>query len=779
MTSSLVTIQAVLAGLGSRAAFSAQRRAPVSALEMTVEGVGHIGLPISKEQGRALCEVADLAHYGQGEETLLDREVRDTWVIPTDRVRFERGTWDEVLQPLVDELREELGVLGTLRTKFHSMLVYGPGQFFRPHQDSETADEMLGTLVVTLPSSFRGGSFVVEHAGETATYRGSERDLSLVAFYSDCRHEVRPVEEGYRVVLTYDLLLDRPERDPARAVEAPMPRSVIDKLSDELCLYFETPRPPRRYLQDDDPPDELPTRLILLLDHEYTERGLSWDRLKGADAPRVEALRAAAEEIDCEMVLGLVEVRETWGCIEPGWDRRSYGRRRSWQWDDGWDEVDSIHTDPDGFELTELHDDELTLDRWLQPDGAVEKVSSWVRRGEVCWIRPTAELQPYASEYEGFMGNYGNTMDRWYRRAAVVLWPKERAFSVRAEASPAWGLATMREAVRLGQVEDARDMAAAFSSFWGRAGANAAGETLFDNALSVAARLHDPQLSVDLLSPFSIVRLTPRHSSNWVGLFEFYGLEWVKGLLARWSDHRYSFQVSDSDAMRWMESLPALCHAVRSEGTRSASSAGELVLRDRWAWLRNRLEGARVSAPSRREAAAVQFAPPAAFLLESVAIVEEEDLLQELLGYLRQTGDSMILSCSVQILQLVDLTDEIPDLDRLANHCAEQIESILAKPARDPNDWSIIPPSGCDCNLCQEMAEFLAERSVQRLEWPINKEKRRHIHGRIDSHELPVQHVTRRSGSPYTLVLTKTQELFERERRQREEWRRNLRQLRR
>jgi hypothetical protein len=38
-----------------------------------------------------------------------------------------------------------------------------------------------------------------------------------------------------------------------------------------------------------------------------------------------------------------------------------------------------------------------------------------------------------------------------------------------------------------------------------------------------------------------------------------------------------------------------------------------------------------------------------------------------------------------------------------------------------------------------------------------------HVHQRLDAHELPVRHETRRSGSPYALVLTKTEDLFARE----------------
>ncbi len=54
-----------------------------------------------------------------------------------------------------------------------------------------------------------------------------------------------------------------------------------------------------------------------------------------------------------------------------------------------------------------------------------------------------------------------------------------------------------------------------------------------------------------------------------------------------------------------------------------------------------------------------------------------------------------------------------------------------------------------------------------RLEWPLAKDRRAHVHGRMDTAELPVDHQTRRVGRPYTLVLTNTKALFEREAKQR------------
>lgn len=69
---------------------------------------------------------------------------------------------------------------------------------------------------------------------------------------------------------------------------------------------------------------------------------------------------------------------------------------------------------------------------------------------------------------------------------------------------------------------------------------------------------------------------------------------------------------------------------------------------------------------------------------------------------------------------------------------------------------------GCGCDLCDTLGTFLVSRTQRAFEWPLAKDGRRHVHTQIDSADLPVQHQTRRQGRPYTLVLTKTDELFTR-----------------
>ena len=143
----LQQIRRILADVSAGGAFAARVAVPADDLDVEVRGVGPLRLPITDAQARALCAAARPAHYGKGEHTLLDRSVRDSWEIPANRLRIDRKRWDRTLLPAVDALRRELGLPEGRRLvpELHNLLVYGPGQFFLPHQDSEK----VGTLVVT------------------------------------------------------------------------------------------------------------------------------------------------------------------------------------------------------------------------------------------------------------------------------------------------------------------------------------------------------------------------------------------------------------------------------------------------------------------------------------------------------------------------------------------------------------------------------------------------------------------------------------------------------
>ncbi len=429
-------VATALADIEAEGAFATRLACDSDELRIRIDGVGPLRFPISVAAVQKLRAVARAAPFGRRGETLHDTSVRDTWEIAPARIRIDAPRWQRILEPALAVIRQRLGLPegGTLEAVLDKLLVYGPGQFFAPHQDSERADDMVASLIVQLPSRHQGGALVVEHRGQKKVFRHAVRGanaLSLCAFYADCHHEVKPVASGHRIVLTHQLLHREAARE--RPSNAPAPAHLMASVR----MYFATPVA-RRYSAS---PPERPDRLVYLLDHEYTQKSLAWNRLKNADRLRAGALAQVAERLDCEAYLVLADVHENWSCEED--DDFGYGRRR-WRGErrfyGGSDDEDvDIDEDDDAqqYTLLKLLEREIELRHWVALDGSIaHRMFARPASDEVCFTRPSTEMDPFQSEHEGYMGNYGNTVDRWYHRAAVVMWPRERAFVLRAKASP-------------------------------------------------------------------------------------------------------------------------------------------------------------------------------------------------------------------------------------------------------------------------------------------------------------------------------------------------------
>jgi hypothetical protein len=758
----------VLAGI-ERGNAVARHATDASDLRIDVRGVGPLRLPVSSRQAKQLCSVARPARFGRGEETVRDAHVRDTWVVPKSRVKIDTRRWNRTLLPVLGRLRDELGLPEGCRLKaeLHAMLVYAPGQFFLPHKDSEKSDDMVGTLVVTLPSSFRGGALVIEHRGTKVVARGSKRRLSFVAFYADCRHEVQPVNEGFRVVLTYNLSV---EGDTASVVR--VDPAAVDVLTGLLRDHFETPLPQPEWSRDGTP-RQPPRRLVCLLDHEYTERGLGWERLKGIDRARATALLAAAEQADCDAFLALAEIEEVRQPEPPEWEEPW---RRSWYADD--DAEDDIEGDPasidtDDYASLDLVSGSTTLRVWI-PRGAKrrERIDTYVNDEETCAATPTGALRPYESEYTPFMGNWGNTIDRWYRRAAIVLSPSGHAFAVRAEASPAWAVATLKKRISAGSITEARALAEQLLPFWNHAvrGMNdSVPDGLFGSVMIVAEAFDDPTLAASLLEPFDIEALTTKTAPAFAALVARYDGDWVRALLA---DRPRHDRPSNRDRAEWISRLPALCRALRKTDVKTA--AAQPLLDASWRWLRKRLARPSLERrPTVRRELFKRLPGPTLGVIHGTIVADAAELRGEIVSFLGADENDVLVPFGVRVVRLAiqkKADDALSALEPLRQHCILQLESRLATPPRDADDWSVRAPRSCDCDLCDTLHAFLDASDRRTFEWPLAKQRRQHVHRAIDALELPVRHETRRKGSPHTLVLTKTPALFDRDAEERRAW---------
>ena len=115
MTVKSKRIGAILQGLGSSGAFAARRTAGSGDLAIEVRGVGPLHFPLPKAQAEALCGVARQAPYGQGQRTLVDTRVRDTWEVPKSRIKIDARRWKKTLAPDAREARPGPGVSGRVQ----------------------------------------------------------------------------------------------------------------------------------------------------------------------------------------------------------------------------------------------------------------------------------------------------------------------------------------------------------------------------------------------------------------------------------------------------------------------------------------------------------------------------------------------------------------------------------------------------------------------------------------------------------------------------------------
>jgi len=130
--------------------------------------------------------------------------------------------------------------------------------------------------------------------------------LNLFSFYADCTHEIKPITDGYRVALSYNLSFT-----PAKLKRSERPTQDTTELQLALNAFFK--RAAYSVTTED---RSSPEKLVYLLDHQYTQRSLSWNRMKGSDKARVDALKSAATALDMHVNLSLVDINELWTAYE-------------------------------------------------------------------------------------------------------------------------------------------------------------------------------------------------------------------------------------------------------------------------------------------------------------------------------------------------------------------------------------------------------------------------------------------------------------------------------
>jgi len=373
---------------------------------LRIDGFGLLPLPVVHHLLAPLCAASEPAPYGRGPDTLVDPDVRRCHQVSADRIHLP-PSFQPVLDDIVARACTHLGVQGHAEAHLYKLLVYGPGDFFVPHRDTEKEDGMFATLVVTLPSDGDGAALRVEHGDEQVSIplTSSLDELSWLAFYADCRHEVLPLQHGIRVALVFNLVR-------AGAPTAPTSDAGVTRA---LARHLEG------WSEGD------PVKLVYVLEHRYTEAELGWDALKGADHARAHALRNAASQADVVAHLALLSVQIEWSAEELQW------RSRRGRWGRSGYGTDNV---PDDLELYDLVRDDRSLECWIGADGQPTYAPPLPLHADELYPDDLEDIPPDDVSYHEATGNEGASLLRSYRRAVVTLWPARHAHAILVQQGP-------------------------------------------------------------------------------------------------------------------------------------------------------------------------------------------------------------------------------------------------------------------------------------------------------------------------------------------------------
>ncbi|HWE03486.1 MAG TPA: 2OG-Fe(II) oxygenase [Tepidisphaeraceae bacterium] len=737
--------------------FCTSGRLPATFPGLEVAGVGSIALPLEANSAEAIKKKARQAPYGKGTLTLVDTDVRRVWEIDADQITLTNPEWLDVLRQAIETVQTDLGLeKQKLDAHLYKLLLYEPESFFLPHQDGEKLDRMVATLVIALPSAHTGGQLIVRHEGreQTVDFAPQSRfHAQFAAFYADCEHEIRPVKSGFRLALVYNLTLAASKRK----IAAPTSGGHISAIA-HILQQWKDDSPQTKAREE----KSVPSKLAILLDHEYTEAGLTSDALKGVDRAKADALFEAARVAGCDASLALVTYWET-GSAESsrGYRRRGYGR-----YGDEYDEEGD-------HEMGEVYDRSLTAKNFSDADGkplAFGEIP--LDESQIVSQVPLSEGEPDEEEFEGYTGNAGMTLERWYHRAAVMVWPIGSRFDVLCEAgmkSAIGGLELMvrqwtkakkseQPALREPGIEFARRIMANWPERpkghyrWGK------DEPAAEPLLPQLETLGDTSLIAAWISGVMARDVSINPGPTLGDVCKRFG--WL-------TFQRELHDLFDKTANETIERNAAVladCSLRKDKDPDRKNLCAELAKAmmsavEKWSPGRsNRDYNSSLVNP-------VKLLPP---LVQSFMISEQADLLDRLVTYVLAAPKEFDFT-TAQIPALLSLETWLAKnikhrclpLRRWLTTIREELESRVAHPPQAPADWRRNSKISCKCGDCAELRKFLDDPAAEKGRFAMAEARRQHLQQIISQNKLDVKHETERRGSPHTLVCTKTRASYE------------------
>ena len=360
------------------------------------------------------------------------------------------------------------------------------------------------------------------------------------------------------------------------------------------------------------------------------------------------------------------------------------------------------------------------------------------------------------------------TLERWYHRAAVVIWPRAKHFQVLYGAgtdAAVGGLATMVESLKRAtksrreeQRQECLSFAAAIIDLWQPFAYRPSWEQpgVDRNVFPVSlCELNDPQLVRRFLTELMPADSTVQLDKSFGKLCKQHGWASFERELTAVIEATTAATIA-----RNAELMRLLC-VLRDASAERIELCGRLS--ERMVHAVETLD----NTPSQNwQAREVDRAALLCSLVTAMLAVCAEKPLGRMIDYTLSCGkfdltDTHLAAMFILEKRLAKLPRSSAAVSRWVSTCRRELEKRTSKAPRKPTDFRRDDELSCNCSDCGALAAFLADPSQKQARFPLAKKRRQHLHQIIELNRCDCTHETERRGRPYTLVCTKTTASYE------------------
>jgi hypothetical protein len=531
---------------------------------------------------------------------------------------------------------------------------------------------------------------VVQHGEdlERVVWNTGSTDVHWAAFYSDCVHEIEPLQEGIRVALVYNLVRKR------GAVGAPDESSDVARLAG-LMEGWGT----------------MPLKLVYLLDHAYTPAERGWNALKGIDQGRAAAVRAAAAREGVDVYLAQLSVEQSWSAESVYFQSSQRSRY--------------MNRVPEEPELYDLIREIRQLHGWIDVNGEPVDMVPLRISDDDDEIVPEGLVDnepPDEQRYLEATGNEGATVDRTYRRAALVMWPARHRWRMVA-ARGARGVADELQGM------DSEDMV---RSLVAAAREEHCLRTWSADVVRVLCSLISTGC-VDLVG-----QVIDEVSCGYL-----YEMEGIAALIPRMPEElaaRLAVKLIRAMPSHRMESVAELLRVCRTSGDE----------RELWAPV--------VDAAT--EALSLHSRPPERGLpaiIDAAWYFGHKKLQKYVDKLLADAATADAVATAVVELTMAGI--HLPDLGVRVRMWFDDVTAMVPEA---PTTWRRAPITTCACSHWEETSRFLTSSTEKKAVYPMRVDLRGHVRSALRRENADVDISEQKTGSPHKLVLKKNSATYER-----------------